>query len=70
MTPDVAKHLAEFVHGLANEIEKGYIPFAFNCSCRGAHPSCAQARADVYATAQKDTVDRITAMLRRVAGGL
>lgn len=55
-----------FVGNIATEIERGFMPLTFLCSCHGAHPECSEART-ATAYAQKDTVERIVAMLRRVA---
>lgn len=53
-----------FVLGIADEIERGFMPLCFTCSCKGAHPECDEAMT-ATAYAQRDTVQRIVTLLRK-----
>ena len=44
---------------LAEIILDRYTPYAFKCECKGAEPTCSQARQDISTYTQYDTVSRI-----------
>lgn len=48
---------------LADKIRAEYTPFAFTCSCKGAHDECRLALDNPALWAQRDTAHRIADMI-------